>query len=88
MSGLMMKKDPFVRALGYGSTMIITFQALINTAMVSGCCPTKGMALPFISYGGSNLIAMYILFGIIINCLHTEDADVHFPCHRIGLEKV
>lgn len=79
LNGVFLKKDPFIRALGYGATMIITLQALINTAMVSGCCPTKGMALPFISYGGSNLIAMYILFGLIINCINSTDInDVYY----------
>ena len=83
LNGVFLKKDHFSRSLGYGATIIITLQALINTAMVSGCCPTKGMALPFISYGGSNLIAMYILVGLIINCLNSNDMEDVFYGSRV-----
>jgi cell division protein FtsW len=72
---LQKKTDPFIRALGFGAVLTITFQALINMGVVTGCLPTKGMALPFISYGGSNLIAMYALVGLIVNCLRSERKD-------------
>jgi cell division protein FtsW len=67
------KEDSFVKALGFGAVLIIAFQAIINMGVVTGCLPTKGIALPFISYGGSNLIAMYSLVGLIINCLCSKD---------------
>jgi len=51
-----------------GALLLITFQALINFGVVTGCLPTKGISLPFISYGGSNLVSMFILIGLIINC--------------------
>jgi cell division protein FtsW len=66
------KENVFIRALGIGAVLMITFQAIINISVVTGCMPTKGMALPFISYGGSNLLAMYILVGLIINCVRRE----------------
>ncbi|MDR1590978.1 MAG: putative lipid II flippase FtsW [Puniceicoccales bacterium] len=69
---LWQKKDAFVRALGLGAVLIIAFQVIINIAVVTGCFPTKGIALPFISYGGSNLVAMYALVGLIINCLRSN----------------
>ena len=50
-----------------GALLFITFQALINIGVVTGTLPTKGMSLPFISYGGSNLVLMFVLTGIILN---------------------
>ena len=52
-----------------GSVLLIEFQALINIGVVTGCLPTKGMSLPFISYGGSNLVLMFVLISMILNCL-------------------
>jgi len=54
-----------------GALLFITFQALINIGVVTGCLPTKGMSLPFISYGGSNLVFMFTLIGIILNGFRT-----------------
>lgn len=54
-----------------GALLFITFQALINIGVVTGCLPTKGISLPFISYGGSNLVFMFALTGIILNGFRT-----------------
>ena len=53
--------------LGAGAIFFISLQALINLGVVTGCLPTKGISLPFISYGGSNLVIMFILIGLILN---------------------
>ncbi|QBG46259.1 putative lipid II flippase FtsW [Verrucomicrobia bacterium S94] len=60
-------KDDFGRLLAYGITLMITIQALINFAVVTGSVPTKGLALPFISYGGSSLAISGVMIGILIN---------------------
>jgi len=60
-------RDDFGRLLGLGITLMITIQALINFAVVTGCVPTKGLALPFISYGGSSLLVSSVMIGILIN---------------------
>ncbi len=66
---LHLRKAPnlFQFLLVAGSLLLITLQALVNLGVVTGCLPTKGMSLPFISAGGSNLLLMGILVGIFLN---------------------
>lgn len=66
---LQLKRAPnlYQYLLVMGALLFVTFQALINIGVVTGCLPTKGMSLPFISYGGSNLVFMFALTGIILN---------------------
>lgn len=59
--------DDFGRLLAHGLIFMIVIQALINFVVVTGCAPTKGLALPFISYGGSSILASSIMIGILIN---------------------
>jgi cell division protein FtsW len=69
--GLRLQKAPdmFQFLLVTGALLLITGQALVNFGVSTGLLPTKGMSLPFISYGGSNLVSMFILLGIIVNRL-------------------
>ncbi len=64
-------RDDFGRLLAFGITLMITMQALINFSVVTGCVPTKGLALPFISYGGSSLVISGVMIGILVNIAHT-----------------
>jgi cell division protein FtsW len=54
-----------------GCVLLITLQAIINLGVVTSLLPSKGMSLPFISAGGSNLLLMGLLVGIIINSQRT-----------------
>jgi len=58
----------FIRLSGTGIAGLIGMQALINLAVTVRLIPAKGMTLPFISYGGSSLISVSILCGILL-CL-------------------
>jgi cell division protein FtsW len=59
--------DTYGRMLATGITLLFTFQALINMAVVTGLMPNKGLPLPFISYGGSSLMASAAMVGILVN---------------------
>ena len=54
-----------------GCVLLISLQAIINVGVVTGLFPTKGMSLPFISAGLSNLMLMGLLLGIIVNTQRT-----------------
>jgi len=59
--------DGFGRLLALGITALVLSQALINFAVVLGMVPTKGIPLPFISYGGSSLLVMLLATGVLLN---------------------
>jgi cell division protein FtsW len=59
--------DRLGRLMAYGMTFLVFFQSLFNMGVVTGCLPTKGLALPFISYGGSNLLTAMLAVGVLFN---------------------
>jgi len=59
--------DDFGRFLALGITVMVITQALINLGVVLGMMPTKGIPLPFISYGGSSLLVMLLATGVLLN---------------------
>jgi cell division protein FtsW len=61
--------NPYQVTLVAGALLLVVLQALINMGVATGMLPTKGMSLPLISYGGSNLVTTYLLLGIICRCL-------------------
>ena len=65
-------EDPFARYLSLGITIMIGFQAVMNIAVVTGLLPTKGIPLPFISFGGSSLLINMIGAGILMSILKYE----------------
>jgi cell division protein FtsW len=59
--------EGFSRMLALGITSLICVQALINMAVVTGLMPTKGIALPLVSYGGSALVVTLASVGVLLN---------------------
>jgi cell division protein FtsW len=65
--------DEFGRFAALGITVMILSQTLINLCVVLGMMPTKGIPLPFISYGGSSLMVMLLATGILLNISRQAD---------------
>jgi cell division protein FtsW len=69
--------DLFGLLLAGGITMLIGLQAFINIAVVTSVIPNKGLPLPFISYGGSNLVVLMAGVGFLVNIAFRNQSE--FP---------
>lgn len=65
----------FKRALCIGLAMTFAFSVFINSGVVMGLLPTKGLTLPFMSYGGSSLVVLSFLFGLILNIENSFESN-------------
>jgi cell division protein FtsW len=81
-------RDVFGRLLGTGVTFLISFQALINIGVVTSMLPNKGMPLPFISYGGSNLLLMLICVGVLLSIARHSLATESAPLRPLEAEAI
>ncbi len=68
-------EDPFKRALCLGLSVTFALSVFINSGVVMGLLPTKGLTLPFLSYGGSSLVVLCFMFGLIINVENSFEED-------------
>ena len=66
--------DPFGAYLALGITVLIATETLVNLGVVTGMLPTKGLPLPFISFGGSALLVTMLATGVLLNI--SQQADV------------
>jgi cell division protein FtsW len=72
--------EPFGALAALGLTGMLTTQALVNLGVVVGLLPTKGLPLPFVSFGGSSLLAAMAGVGLILNISqHAELGGVAGP---------
>jgi cell division protein FtsW len=59
--------------------LFLVIQALVNMGVVTGLLPTKGISLPFLSYGGTNLVVMACMVGLVLNCIREASRPVFTP---------
>jgi cell division protein FtsW len=69
-------QDDFGRLTALGITVMVVSQALINVGVVLGMMPTKGIPLPFVSYGGSSLLVMLLATGVLLNISQQADQSL------------
>ncbi|MGB7242787.1 MAG: putative peptidoglycan glycosyltransferase FtsW [Sulfitobacter sp.] len=69
---LMRERDPFIRLAGSGLACMFGVQAMINMGVAVRLLPAKGMTLPFVSYGGSSVIASAIAVGMLLAFTRTR----------------
>ncbi len=73
MRAAILSSDPFARFLAFGITATILIQAFFNISVVLALVPTKGITLPFVSYGGTSLFIMLVLVGVLLNITREVD---------------
>jgi cell division protein FtsW len=61
------QQDLQLRFTALGLALVMVMGALMNMAVVMGAVPPKGLPMPFISYGGSNLLVMCLCVGLLLN---------------------
>lgn len=69
-------RDDFGRFLAFGLTMLLGIQAAINAAVAVGLLPTKGLTLPFVSFGGSSLMVSLLTIGVLLNVSRETTVEV------------
>jgi cell division protein FtsW len=68
--------DPFGRYIAFGASCVLGLGVIFNTYVVLALVPNKGIALPFLSYGGSSLVASFILVGLILSVSRWTEKDL------------
>lgn len=67
------QSDLFAKLLGYGFCLNIFFNVIIHIGTVTSCFPTTGVTLPFISHGGSSMIANSLAIGVLLKLSTTQE---------------
>ncbi|GGZ82550.1 rod shape-determining protein RodA [Ignatzschineria indica] len=68
-------RDSFYQLVGGAVCLVFFFYVFVNTGMVSGVLPVVGVPLPFISYGGTSIMTLFISFGILMN-IYSHPASI------------
>jgi len=82
------REQAFGAYLAYGVGLLITLQAIINIGVNMGALPTKGLTLPFVSYGGNSILSMSFAVGLVLRvyleCSHAADSARPRRSARVG----
>jgi cell division protein FtsW len=76
---LRFQEDRFGFLLAFGLTSCILYQALVNMAVVSGLLPATGLPLPFFSHGGSAMVVVLIMCGLLLNLSRGPEGRIRYP---------
>jgi len=76
------RQNWFAAYVGFGIGVLIAGQAFINIGMASGLLPTKGLTLPFISYGGSSLIVSLAMIALVLR-ISVEMGDAYWAAKKV-----
>ncbi|HDO36351.1 MAG TPA: stage V sporulation protein E, partial [Nitrospirae bacterium] len=71
----------------HGLTLMITLQALMNIAVVTGLVPTKGLPLPFLSYGGSSLLVNFIAVSVMLKISRGDDEQLSVQTQEMIIKR-
>jgi len=80
-------RDVFGGYLAFGITLLVAVQVLFNVSVVLGVVPNKGITLPLVSYGGSSLIVMMFLIGLLLGVGRRAPPVVREPARREAARK-
>ncbi len=75
-------ESSFRKAMALGISMTFALSVFINAGVVMGLLPTKGLTLPFLSYGGSSLVTLCFMFGLLLNIEKNLAAEPQNPFLR------
>jgi cell division protein FtsW len=80
-------RDVFGGYLAFGITLLVAVQVLFNTSVVLGIVPNKGITLPLVSYGGSSLVVMMFLIGLLLGVGRRAPPAAREPARREAARK-
>ncbi len=84
----MQAPDRFGKLLGFGVVALICLQAALNIGVTTAVLPNKGLPLPFVSYGGSNLLFCLMGIGLLLNIYRQGNEPAEEPYPRILKQKL